>query len=675
MELAADSVARLTFDRIGRRTWLRVGAAATYASVFVNGEFVGEHLGAWTPFEFEISAWLRDRNEVEVRCADCLHFSNGFLPTIGMRWTGVREMSIHGAPAAPTVAAPQRSGIDDKRLLIDGRPTRIRGILHWGYYPELGNPWPAEAQIRREIIELQALGFNLIKFCLWIPPPLYYELCDELGMLVWQEYPTWNAPLRGGSVPGGGTGSTPPIADESRMIRASADEIARAYHEYFLQDRAYGCVVIRTLTCENDHVDPTLARRIIGDARRLIPGCVIADNSGWFCNEHVGDFHDEHPYVHNAHWKFYGARTRGRLARPLLLGETMVVDSLPADPGKFFDVADAPPITPREIECSREVALSVRRHQIQTLARDLPDVGYVICALRDLKQTPLGLYTAEGVAKYAPQQWSWHGDQPGAPREIRPVTAPFIGPRKGQWKCPENTWWSPIVRVYAAELPADLIAAEAPFDLLSGRVLARCDGARVLVEQWDLHSGTLRRNPLVIEFLTQGERRVVSALRHDTPVGREIQRLLDVRRLSTVDPPPEIGPLVGTSIVLDEWQMSVDGQSWSSVRCDTPLVNNGANMFEGWATFRAEFEYPGGARTLRCESVGDYFECRIDGEWIGSAGPRDGTWDGTRDVPREFPLALSPGRHEIEFRVRDWRAGGGMVGPVFIAADLNERIF
>ncbi len=53
----------------------------------------------------------------------------------------------------------------------------------------------------------------------------------------------------------------------------------------------------------------------------------------------------------------------------------------------------------------------------------------------------------------------------------------------------------------------------------------------------------------------------------------------------------------------------------------------------------------------------------------------DGTWDGTRDIPREFLVQLAPGTHEIVFRVRDWRAAGGMVGPVYLAEDVNERVF
>jgi hypothetical protein len=594
--------------------------------VVVNGAVVGSHLGAWTPFEFEVTPWLADENVLEVRCRDRAHVTSGFLPTLGLRWTGARDVEVRTAPTPVRPPAVQRAVADGTRLLVDGRPARVRGVLHWGTYPELGRPWPSEEQMRRELLDLQALGFNLIKFCLWIPPERYYALCDELGMWVWQEYPVWNAPL-----------DDPSVFTE--------------FAEFFRLDGPYACVILRSLTCENDRVDPEVGRALVDLAHDMIPGALVLDNSGWLCTERLGDFHDEHIYLHNAQWPYYARRLRGKLSKPLLLGETMAVDTPPGGP------------------C--DVALAVRRFQIQTLARDRPDAGYVITALRDIPTAPLGLFTQDGRPKYTPDQWAWHGADPGPPRDLAPREGPIIGPRKGQWKCPEHTWWSPVVKVLDPSLPTELIEREAAFELLSGRVLACCEGTRVLVELWDFHGPTLGRFPLVIELRTEGQRRVVSAFRHDTPAGRALWDLLAARE----GPAPEIGPLVGGSIVLEDWEMSTDGTTWRAVKCDTPLVNHGANMFEGWATFRTELDTPGGPCMLRCEAVGDYYDIQIDGRRIGEAGNRTGTWGGTRDVPRDFAVDLTPGRHEIVFHVRDWRGAGGMVGPVYLATDLGQRIF
>lgn len=46
--------------KVGRRAFLRFGAVDYRARVYVNGKFVGEHEGGFTPFAFEVTKLLRD---------------------------------------------------------------------------------------------------------------------------------------------------------------------------------------------------------------------------------------------------------------------------------------------------------------------------------------------------------------------------------------------------------------------------------------------------------------------------------------------------------------------------------------------------------------------------------------------------------------------------------------
>src|SRR5262245_42902731 len=156
-----------------------------------------------------------------------------------------------------------------------------------------------------------------------------------------------------------------------------------------------------------------MSHTLVDLAHELIPGCLVLDNSGWLCNEQNGDFHDEHPYLHNALWPYYGRRMRGKLTKPLLLGETMVADTLNEAFAREFAADDSTAL--RE---SYRAALEMRRFQIETLSRDLPDVGYVMCAIRDLPNTPLGLFTHEGQPKYRPEDWAWHREPLGPPRSV-----------------------------------------------------------------------------------------------------------------------------------------------------------------------------------------------------------------------------------------------------------------
>jgi hypothetical protein len=292
------------------------------------------------------------------------------------------------------------------------------------------------------------------------------------------------------------------------------------------------------------------------------------------------------------------------------------------------------------------------------------------------------------------------------------------GPHKGSWKCPNYTWWSPVVAFLGSgfkgelgreiELAEKLVEELLVFDLLSGRVLASAKGMQHLIEVRDAHMepGKMIRRPLVGTMRVGKGRLLVSAMRHDTPAGNWLLEHL-ARRLESSDPPvigsiaPAAGPdrlpvgsdrlaagsdrlAVGRiapadSAVLDDWEMSFDGRSWVHVKCDTALANKGLNVFEGWALFKASFVIPdhwhGREAVLRCEAVGDAFIIAIDGREIGRAGNPTGIFDGTRDKPVEFHLTLETGDHEIGVRVRDWRGNGGMIGPVFFTITPESLIY
>src|SRR5262249_15876271 len=48
------------------RVWLTFAGAEASAWVWLNGQFLGEHKGGGRAFEFEVTGWLRVRNELTV---------------------------------------------------------------------------------------------------------------------------------------------------------------------------------------------------------------------------------------------------------------------------------------------------------------------------------------------------------------------------------------------------------------------------------------------------------------------------------------------------------------------------------------------------------------------------------------------------------------------------------
>ena len=143
----------------------------------------------------------------------------------------------------------------------------------------------------------------------------------------------------------------------------------------------------------------------------------------------------------------------------------------------------------------------------------------------------------EGEPKHTAKEWAWHGrndEQPYRPLPRLRDRSAVPHPAPGHWKCHENTFWSAVVRVNDPDLPAEGIIDEAFFDLFSGRVLHSHPAARVLVELWDVHPGTLKIHPLVVEYQIDGVRHYASAFRTDTAFGRDLDRILAARTSSAL---------------------------------------------------------------------------------------------------------------------------------------------
>ncbi len=73
------------------------------------------------------------------------------------------------------------------RILLNGKPFFFHGVLDQGYWPEgIFLPNSEEGYIN-DIKLLKSLGFNTIRKHIKIEPECFYEACDRLGMLVFQD--------------------------------------------------------------------------------------------------------------------------------------------------------------------------------------------------------------------------------------------------------------------------------------------------------------------------------------------------------------------------------------------------------------------------------------------------------------------------------------------------------
>ncbi|HNP85992.1 MAG TPA: glycoside hydrolase [Kouleothrix sp.] len=196
---------------------------------------------------------------------------------------------------------------DGSRLLLNDAPLSVRMALSWGWYPETLHSNPGPARARADFARLKALGYNGVKLCLWFPPQYYFDLADELGMLLWVELPMW-------------------IPQPSAFFRA---QVPAEYDRLMRQARQHPSVILYTLGCELSHVvDAQMLAPLFALVKRHAGDALVRDNSGsgeaygGLLNE-FAEFYDYHFYSELHHFRpllDYFA-PRGRPPQPWLFGE------------------------------------------------------------------------------------------------------------------------------------------------------------------------------------------------------------------------------------------------------------------------------------------------------------------------------------------------------------------
>lgn len=74
------------------------------------------------------------------------------------------------------------------RLLLNGKPYFLNGVLDQGYWPEGLLTYPSDQAALDELTMLKNMGFNFIRKHIKIEPLRWYYHCDRLGIIVWQDF-------------------------------------------------------------------------------------------------------------------------------------------------------------------------------------------------------------------------------------------------------------------------------------------------------------------------------------------------------------------------------------------------------------------------------------------------------------------------------------------------------
>ncbi|MDB5250333.1 MAG: glycoside hydrolase family 2 sugar binding protein [Segetibacter sp.] len=83
---------------------------------------------------------------------------------------------------------PDANGV--KRMLLNNEFVFQYGPLDQGWWPDGLYTAPTDAALRFDIEKTKELGFNMIRKHVKVEPARWYNYCDKLGILVWQDMPS-----------------------------------------------------------------------------------------------------------------------------------------------------------------------------------------------------------------------------------------------------------------------------------------------------------------------------------------------------------------------------------------------------------------------------------------------------------------------------------------------------
>jgi hypothetical protein len=166
---------------------------------------------------------------------------------------------------------------ESKRALLNGKPYYLRGtnvcIYRFFEDAERGDrPW-REEWVRRLLGKFKTMNWNSMRWCIGFPPEFWYDIADEEGWLIQDEFPIW----------------TVNKAPES----PKAEKIIPEYTEWMRERWNHPCVVI--WDGQNESITPETGKSI--QAVRSLDLSNRPWENGWSEPQAPTDCVEAHPYL------------------------------------------------------------------------------------------------------------------------------------------------------------------------------------------------------------------------------------------------------------------------------------------------------------------------------------------------------------------------------------------
>ncbi len=198
--------------------------------------------------------------------------------------------------------------VSGSKLLLNGKPIFLHGVLDQGYFPEGIFLPPREEDYLSDILRMKSLGFNMLRKHIKIEPEIFYYYCDKYGMMIIQD--TVNSGpysfLLDTALPTAGLRSGMP------KFASSKRKTLFACHVAGLVRRLYNHPSIVMYTLFNEGWGQHDTGENFEMMKRLDPTRPVDGASGWFKTD-ATDFESEHIYFKTVELK--------ETEKPLLLSE------------------------------------------------------------------------------------------------------------------------------------------------------------------------------------------------------------------------------------------------------------------------------------------------------------------------------------------------------------------
>ncbi len=178
VRISGCTVRAQLYDPSGRAVWsepLRCDAKSVLNADY-SAEILNERTPQRGPAKFE---WLRGT----VHNPRLWTAETPYLYTLVL----ALEDAQGGAVEAVSCRVGFREvGIEDGRLVINGRPVRLYGVNRHEFDPDYGQAVPLE-RMREDIVLMKRFNINAVRTAHYPNDPRWYDLCDEYGIYVIDE--------------------------------------------------------------------------------------------------------------------------------------------------------------------------------------------------------------------------------------------------------------------------------------------------------------------------------------------------------------------------------------------------------------------------------------------------------------------------------------------------------